>query len=70
MKKAHRHMIDADILKKFLGGPGQASRLWVPDSINSAKFAILSSYTIAIIFSALFISVLLELLAMKYRPDE
>ena len=67
LKMAHPYMTEADILKKFLGGPGQAFRLWEPGSIVSAKVKILYSYTIAVIFFSLFISVLVELLAMKYK---
>lgn len=70
LKMAHPYMIEADILKKFLGGPGQAFRLWDPGSIISAKMRILYSYTAAMIFFSLFISVLVELLAMKYKPAQ
>lgn len=68
LRRAHPYMTEADILKKLLGGPGEASRLWVPASIISAKVRILYSYTAAIIFFSLFISILIELLAMKYKP--
>ena len=70
LRMAHPYMTEADILKKFLGGPGQASRLWEPASIMSAKVRILYSYTASIIFFSLFISVLTELLAMKYKPTQ
>lgn len=70
LKLAHPYMTDADILKKFLGGPGQSSRLWVPASVISAKMKIIYSYTVAVIFFSMFISVLIELLAMKYKPAE
>lgn len=70
LRIAHPYMVEADILKKFLGGPGQAFRLWAPSSIISAKVKILYSYSAAIIFFSLFISILVELLAMKYRPSQ
>ncbi|MEO6188413.1 MAG: toll/interleukin-1 receptor domain-containing protein [Ginsengibacter sp.] len=70
LKLAHPYMTDADILKKFLGGPGQASRLWVPASVISAKMKIIYSYTVAMIFFSLFISVLIELLTVKYKPTQ
>ena len=43
-------MTEADILKKFLGGPGKASMLWMPASIISAKVRILYSYTFFFFF--------------------
>lgn len=69
LRSAHPYMTEGVILKKFLGGPGQASTfmLWVPASIIAAKIKILYSYTTAIIFFSLFIAVLVELLAMKYK---
>lgn len=70
LKIAHPNMAEADILKKLLGGPGQASRLWMENSIISARLKILFSYTASILFLSLFISLLLELLALKYKPDE
>lgn len=65
--KAHPYMTETDILKKFLGGPGQAYRLWERSSLISAKMKILYSYTAAAIFFSLFISVLIELLALRYK---
>ncbi|MEP6584973.1 MAG: toll/interleukin-1 receptor domain-containing protein [Ginsengibacter sp.] len=68
LMKAHRYMAETDILRKLLGGPGGASRLWIPASIISAKIKILFSYTAVMIFFGLFISILTELLATKYKP--
>ncbi len=70
LKNAHPNMTEADILKKLLGGTGYASSLWVQSSIISARLKILFSYTAAMLFLSLFISLLLEILAMKYKPDQ
>ncbi|MEO8416977.1 MAG: toll/interleukin-1 receptor domain-containing protein [Ginsengibacter sp.] len=70
LRTAHPYMTEADLLKKFLGGPGHANSLWVPASIISAKVKIIYSYTIVIIFFSLFISVLVELLAIKYKTTQ
>ncbi len=69
LARAHPNMTEADILKKFLGGPGEAQRLWNPASVTLAKMRILYSYTAAIIFFSLFIAVLVELLVMKYKSS-
>lgn len=67
LSKAHPYLTEADILKKILGGPGEAQRLWLPKSVTLAKMRILYSYTAAVVFFSLFIAVLVELLAFKYK---
>ena len=70
LKKVHPTMIDADLLQKFLGGPGKASSLWNADTIVAVKMILLLSYASIIVFASLLITLLLELLAIKYKVDD
>ncbi len=68
LKSAHPHMSDVDMLKKFLGGPGESARLWKDDSLRSARFYLILLFEFMIIFASAGVAIILELLYFKYQP--
>ncbi|MEO6638017.1 MAG: toll/interleukin-1 receptor domain-containing protein [Ginsengibacter sp.] len=67
LKADHPNMKDADILKKFLGGPGEAARLWTESSLKSARFFLILIFEFIVIFAAVGVSILLQMLYYKNR---
>ncbi len=67
LKMAHPRMTDADLLKKYLGGPGEAFRLWTESSLASARFFLILLFACMVIFASCGIAILLELIYFKYK---
>ncbi|MEP7231551.1 MAG: toll/interleukin-1 receptor domain-containing protein [Ginsengibacter sp.] len=65
LRLAHHPIKDADILKKFLGGPGESANLWTESSINSARFSLLLLFGFVVIFASAGVAILLGLLYLK-----
>lgn len=69
LKADHPNMTNADMLKKFLGGPGEGARLWTESSLRSAGFYLVFLFELIAIFASAVIAILLELLYFKYKPS-
>ena len=66
LKAAHPYAQDGDLLKCCLGGPQGASTLWVPSTITMNTLILLASYGCIIIFFSFLVSMLVEILSLKY----
>ncbi|MDQ6843505.1 MAG: toll/interleukin-1 receptor domain-containing protein [Bacteroidota bacterium] len=67
LRAVHTHMTDADILKKFLGGPGESARLWTDSSLASSRFYLILLFEFLIIFASAGVAILLELHYFKEK---
>ncbi len=67
LRTAHANMTDADMLKKLLGGPGEAARLWTESSLKAARFFLVLLFELIIILASAGVSILLELLYFKNK---
>ncbi len=67
LRNVHHNMTDADMLKKLLGGPGEAASLWSESSLKTARFYLVLLFELIIIFASAGVAILLELLYCKNR---
>lgn len=67
LRNTHPNMTDADMLKKLLGGPGEAARLWTESSLKAARFFLVLLFELIIIFAGAGVAILLELLYLKNK---
>lgn len=70
LKAEHKNMTDPDLLKKFLGGPGESARLWEQSSLSQARFIFILLFEGIVLSAAVGCAILLELLNYKVRSSE